>query len=103
MDIKKRIAELKQDFKSNAILRAEWDAIRHSVAYGKISKLVFLTSADALSKVSSAQHDIVAARELFKHQAVQEVFRSLNETHIPEPEQTPILPAWEHITPDPEQ
>ena len=98
MDIKKRIAELKQDFKSNAILRHEWDTIRHSVAYNKISELVFLTSCDALSKVSSAQHDIVAARELFKHQAVQEVFRALNEVHIPEPEKTPIPAAWEHIT-----
>ena len=103
MDVKKRIAELKLDFKSNAILRAEWDSIRNSVAYRKISELVFLESCDALSKVSSAQHDIVAARELFMHQAVQKVFRALNEVHIPEPEQTPIPAAWEHITPDPEQ
>ena len=98
MDINKRINELKQDFKSNAILRAEWDSIRDSEAYRKISELVFLESAASLSKVGAAEHDIVAARRLFKHQSVQEVFQALNQVHIPELESVPIPPAWDHIS-----
>jgi hypothetical protein len=100
MDINKRITELKQEFKSNANLRYEWDTIRNSEAYRKISELVFLESAASLSKVGAAEHDIVAARRLFKHQSVQEVFQALNQVHIPEPESVPIPPAWEHINVD---
>ena len=95
MDINKRISELKQEFKSNANLRYEWDTIRNSEAYRKISELVFLESAASLSKVGAAEHDIVAARRLFKHQSVQEVFQALNQVHIPDPEPVPIPPGWD--------
>jgi len=73
MNIQNRINKIKDEFKSNAALRAEWETVVQSESYSKICELVYLEATVRAAQSSPiAEHDAMAARKLFKLQAVQD-------------------------------
>lgn len=97
MNIQKRIAKLKKEFESNALLRSEWETIINGEAFSKVSELVYLEASQAAAGIPSlGEHDTMASRRLFKLQAVQETLRSLTEAHFPEKKPEPLPMEFEH-------
>lgn len=97
MNIEKRIENLKNEFKANVALRAEWESILQSESYSKVCELVYLSSTlKAAAATPIAEHDAMASRKLFKLQAVQEVLKELSTAHIPVADVKPLPDAWDH-------
>jgi hypothetical protein len=101
MNIQNRINKIKDEFKSNAALRAEWETVVQSESYSKICELVYLEATVRAAQSSPiAEHDAMAARKLFKLQAVQETLKSLSEAHYPQATVSELPDGWDHYKPE---
>jgi len=99
MNPKARIKQLRQIFKDDQILRAQWQEILSSQAWQTISELVFLEAAADAASAQVAEHDVMVARKAFVLKGVEMAIDRLTTAHIPQQEIQQMPEQWSHIEP----
>lgn len=91
--------ELRKQWETSSILKAEWDAVVNSKAWKFVRQMIELEETERAETYETLHGDPVLARNLAGLKSVRRALNALENACVPEPVAAPLPEEFSHLEP----